>query len=162
MAKRDFLLSFGPYRNLYRGEDRDLWARLMVTNSVQPLQHVDFVTRLPKSQRVRIRKTIVDTMDHMRNDFRGGTSLGQYVRYEIQKRKSFSLRLMVFRWLALFPAWVLSKFDEPLTAEPGIGTPEAFGEKRNALRGTYAEIMQRYGGDPDLSFLRPDARRVFA
>ena len=46
MARREFLLKHGPYRNLYRGEDRDLWSRLLTANAYIPLDHVEFCRAL--------------------------------------------------------------------------------------------------------------------
>jgi len=161
IARRDFLLEHGPYINIYRGEDRHLWSRMAAIDAYIPFDHVDFITRLPKPTSVRFTKSIRDTLDHMRNDFRGGTTLAKYISYERIKAGERSLKYRIFRYAMLLPSWLLSRFDAPIPQEGTIGSPEAFGEYRERTRGNYAELMRRCGGDPDLSFLRPEARRIF-
>jgi glycosyltransferase involved in cell wall biosynthesis len=46
MARRDFLLSHGPFKNIYRGEDRDLYQRLSLTNQWIALTHERFIHRI--------------------------------------------------------------------------------------------------------------------
>lgn len=162
MANREFLLSHGPYLNMYRGEDRNLWNRMSSIGAYIPLDHVDFITRLPKTRTVRFKKTLKDTYDHMKNDFRGGTSFWRYIGYEIKKRKQYSWRLLAFRLALLCPTRIMSWFDEPLPLKDKLITHEAFAEYRDGMQGTYPEIMQRHGGDPDLSFLKGNAREIFS
>lgn len=161
MAKREFLLERGPYRNLYRGEDRDLWSRLAAVNAYLPFDHVDFITRLPKTTKVKIKKTIIDTFDHMCNEFKCGTSLIRYIKLQMQKRHLYSLKLKIIRMVVIFPAWLFSLFDEPLPKVETIGSFEAFAAYREKTRGTYSDIMKRHGCEPDLSFLSPDAQNIF-
>ena len=97
MARRDFLLSHGPYINIYRGEDRNLWSRLASINAWIPLDHVDFITRIPKTTKKRLTKSIIDTFDHMKNEFRSGITLTRYFKYEIQRLHIYSTKLFVFR-----------------------------------------------------------------
>ncbi len=162
MANREFLLSHGPYLNMYRGEDRNLWSRMTAIEAYIPLDHIDFITRLPKTNTVRFKKTIKDTYDHMKNDFRGGTSLWRYFGYELKKRKKYSLKLLLFRLMLLIPTRVMSYFDEPLPLKDKLVTHEKFAEYRDGMKGTYPEIMKRHGGDPDLSFLDSKAREIFS
>ncbi|MCH9053736.1 MAG: glycosyltransferase family 2 protein [Proteobacteria bacterium] len=161
MAKREFLLERGPYRNLYRGEDRDLWSRLATINAYIPFDHVDFITRLPKPKKMRIGKTIIDTFDHMRNDLKEGTYLIRYIQLEFQKLHLYSLKLKLFRMAMIFPAWICSVFDEPLPKVEKMGSFEEFASYREKTRGTYSSIMKRHGCEPDLSFLSYEAQKVF-
>ncbi len=162
MGRRDFLLSHGPYLNMYRGEDRHLWSRMAAIGAYIPFDHVDFITRLPKPTKVRYTKMIMDTLDHMRNDFRSGITLAKYFSYEFRKAAERSFKYRMFRYLLLIPSWMASRFDEPISQERTIGSPEAFAAYREKTRGTYAELMRRYGGDPELSFLRPEAHEIFS
>lgn len=156
MARRDFLLEHGPYLNVYRGEDRDLWSRMAKLDAWYPLDHIDFITRLPKPTKRKLLKNIWDTYDHMKNDFRSGVSLWKYIHYEIKKRKVYSLELLIFRLTMLLPTWFMALFEEPISQEGTIGGPEQFAEYRERVRGTYQQIMIRHGYDPSLSFLDSD------
>lgn len=153
MARRDFLLEHGPYLNIYRGEDRNLWSRMAKMNAWIPLDHVDFITRLPKSSSRRLTKNIYDTYDHMKNDFRSGVTLLQYFFYEIKKRHLYSAKLFFFRLTMLLPCWFSSLFEEPISQEGTLDTIQKFADYRARTRGTYQEIMLRNGCDPSLTFL---------
>jgi glycosyltransferase involved in cell wall biosynthesis len=161
MARRDFLLSHGPYLNMYRGEDRHLWSRLAAIDAYIPLDHIDFIIRLPKPISLRFTKMLWDQYDHMRNDFRSGITFRRYFLYEMQKSAERTFKYQAFRYLMLFPTWLISRFDEPISQVGTIGSPEAFAAYRDKTRGSYSELMRRCGGDPDISFLRPEARYIF-
>jgi glycosyltransferase involved in cell wall biosynthesis len=162
MGRREFLLSNGPYINIYRGEDRNLWIRMAAIGAWVRLMHRDFIIRLPKTRKKRIIKSMVDTFDHMKNDFRSGVSLSQYVRYEIIKRKRYTLKLFIFRMAMLVPSWFAALFEKPILQGNTFVTPEAFALYRENIQGAYPEIMRRYGVDPSLSFLRSkDAEYIF-
>ena len=162
MARREFLLSHGPYRNIYRGEDRDLWARMAASGAYVRLDHVDFITRLPKAKTKRFFKTIKDTWDHMKNDFRSGISLWKYYGYEFRKLREKSLKYLIFRLFMLLPAYLAAKFESPLSSPKGMETPEKFAQYREHSRGTFSELMTRRGCDPDLSFLPLLSRKIFS
>lgn len=161
MASRDFLLSKGPYRNLYRGEDRDLWARLAGEESYLPFKHVDFIRRIPKTGYAKYRKAVVDTFDHMCNDFRTGVGCMEYLKFEFEKWKLWSWKLRVFRLAMVFPARIRSFFQPPLENTEIKKSFEDFAQYRNRMRGTYSELMERFGGNGDLGFLREEARQIF-
>ncbi len=162
MAKRDFLLKHGPYINIYRGEDRDLWSRLAKIGAYIPFDHIDFITRIPKPAKVKYPKMVRDTVDHMKNDFRSGVTLPKYIWYEYKKSKERTLKYQIFRYLMLFPSWVLSWSEQVIPQGDRIGSPEEFAEYRELNRGTYSELMMRFGADPSISFLRLDARYIFS
>lgn len=163
MARKKHLLRYGPYLNIYRGEDRNLWSRMGKNKEWIPLDHVDFITRLPKAKAVRFRKNIYDTYDHMKNDFRSGVSLFKYFCYEIKKRKQYSKKLLIFRILMLIPTYMMSVFDKKIPQDDTLGSPELFANYREKTRGTYSEIMKRFGADPSLDFLSSDnAKKIFS
>jgi len=161
MADREFLLSHGPYKNIYRGEDRDLWSRLAATGQYIPFDHVDFVIRLPKPYKRKVIKTIYDTFDHMVNDFRFGTSLFKYLELEIKKWHLFSFKILFMRMLLILPSWVVSLFKDKISTEGNIGGFEEFSNYRERTRGTFTKIIARNGGNGDLSFLSSDAQKIF-
>ena len=161
MANREFLLSHGPYLNLYRGEDRNLWSRLAKTNAYIPFEHIDFITRIPKPAKKRFTKILYDTFDHMRNDFRSDITLFKYLQYEWAKGSQFSFKLKIFRTLLLIPSWLVALFDDPIPLDDVIGTPEVFAEYRDKTQGTYSELMNRHGCNVNDSFLSESAKEIF-
>lgn len=161
MANREFLLSHGPYKNIYRGEDRDLWSRLAVTGQYIPFDHVDFVTRLPKPYKKKVMKAIYDTFDHMVNDFRFGVSLPKYLELEVKKWSLFSFKLGLTRFLLIFPAWVVSLFKDNISNENSMKGFEDFSNYRSRVKGSYKELMSRYGASTDISFLSKTSKEIF-
>lgn len=162
MGKRQFLMKHGPYRNMYRGEDRDLWVRLAAIEAYIPLDHVDFVTRLPKRNRATaVHKIMYDTWDHVTNYFRTGASISAFMKYESKNFKTISWQFRLFRLAIMVPAYLNAKFREPLAEPIEIKKPEQLIEYRQRHKGTYPRIMTRFGCDPDLTFLRPAARNIF-
>lgn len=161
MAKRDFLLKYGPYRNLSGTEDRDMWVRFAAIGGYIPFEHVDFVTRLPLTKRRQTIKTFRNTWTHLQNDFRGGVSLKRWLHYEIRRWPSLTWKLLIYRLMVMVPAYVAAKFKTPLPLPENMKTPEDLVTYRKNAGGTYSQIMSRHGHDPDLSFLSPEAQKIF-
>jgi glycosyltransferase involved in cell wall biosynthesis len=162
MAKRDFLLSHGPYRNIFRGEDRDLWVRLAAINAFIPFDHVDFVTRLPKKRSQRWYRAIIHTFDHLLNDFRSGMTLATFFYYEGKKWPGMSLALKVFRLLCVLPALIAAQFADPLPLPAAMKSPENFMRYRQLMRGDLNTILARQGHQPDWQkFSNPQAVAIF-
>ena len=72
MAKRDFLLSVGPYQDIKHGEDRDLWMRLAKRRQYMPIDHVVFFERLPLDNKTNKVKAIKRTYWSVGDEIRGG------------------------------------------------------------------------------------------
>ncbi len=161
MARRDFLLSHGPYRNMFRGEDRDLWARLAAIDGYIPFDHVDFVTRLPKPPSQKTYRSLLYTFDHILNDFRASSSLADFFRYEFKKWPKMSLIQKIFRAFCFFPAYLASLFSEKLLPAPGMEKPEQFAAYRAEKRGTLSEILGRLGATPNWAELSPGGQKIF-
>ena len=162
MGRRDFLLSKGPYRNIFYTEDRDMWNRLAAEDAYQPIKHVDFVQRLPRKTSRKYWRAFTYTWKIMCNDFTGGTSLKQYLRYEYQKRHKFSMRLRLYRALIMIPCYLVTRFRSPLPGQGGNLSHEEFSKYREKKLGTYSQIMKRAGQETSLQFLRSEARDIFA
>ncbi len=161
MAPRDFLLSFGPYINIYRGEDREMYNRLASLEALWFLDHVDFATRLPKNFRQRLARAVFNTFDHMVNDFRGGTGFLKYYSFELQKLRSRSTKLILLRLLLLPIAFVASKWKEPILSQGRIDNHDAFNEYRAGHRGTLAELLMRFNKSPDVSTIQKRSQHIF-
>ena len=160
MGQRDFLLQHGPYKNIFRGEDRNLWLRMAGIGAFIPLDHVNFMRRLPKTQKQRAFRSLFHTWDHMQNDFRGGTTLPQFLKYE-KLRQDVSWKLKICRLGMMVPAYISAKFQEPLLWPDTIKTPEEFIAYRERTRGTFPQIMARKGCAPDWSVFSEQARKLF-
>lgn len=102
MAKREWLLSFGPYRNLYRLEDRDLYQRLIPNREWRILKHEPFIERMERSRNSVFRKTIKDAFDHLVSDTRYGANFFEVFTKEFSRKSRGKLLLKFYR-LALLP-----------------------------------------------------------
>ncbi len=161
MGKKDFLLQHGPYKNIFRGEDRNLWHRLAAIEAYIPFDHVDFVTRLPKTAKKRFMRSFYYTWDHLVNDFRAGSSISEFLQYEVLRKKDMTLKLRIYRMLILLPAYFMAKFEEPLLPPATMKTPQEFNEYRTAARGNLETILNRHGCRPDWSVFSANARQIF-
>ena len=99
-----FLRSF---RNIFYTEDRDMWNRLAWKMLTSPSSMLILFNVF----HVNIQKvlSITYTWKIMCNDFTGGTSLKQYLRYEYQKRHKFSMRLRLYRALIMMPCYLMTR-----------------------------------------------------
>jgi glycosyltransferase involved in cell wall biosynthesis len=164
MARRDFLLSHGPYRNIFRGEDRDLWARLSLKDAYIPFDHIDFVVRLPKSTTEKLRRALTYTWNHIENDFRAGTSLLQFYKYEFQpfKRGSkLSRKMMAYRLIISIPAWLSAKCKSPIEELSNIRTADEMIDYRNRMRGALKSLVEKSGATVDWSTISIPGRKIF-
>lgn len=161
MANREFLLNHGPYLNLYRCEDRNLWLRMAAMRAYIPLDHIDFITRLPKRKKKRTINAIINTIDHMRYDFRTGITIRKYINYQWKKRSQHSLKLIILKIIMLIPARIIALFDKPISQNNTMDSPEIFALYREHTRGTYYELMRRHGCDEEIEFYNSKAREIF-
>ena len=161
MAKRDLLLRHGPYPNLFRSEDRAMYARFGALGILWFLEHEVFRTRLPHSKCERWSRPIVHTIDHMITDFRSGVCLRDHARFELMNAKERSTALVLVR-LALLPiTWVIGKCKRTILSEGSLDVHEAIGNYRNAHTSTFPDLMQMHGAVPDWSGFSPTARSIF-
>lgn len=161
MGKRSFLLKYGPYRNLYRGEDRDLWIRLASENAYIPMDHIDFVTRLPRSTKRRIWGSIYNTWDLLMTDFRSGRTVKEFLRAETGRGHEMTYKLRFFRLLILYPTYFFAKFCKPLPLPENMRTSENVLAYRYKTKGTFPEVMRRHGCEPDFSDMSENAQKIF-
>ncbi len=167
IGKRDFLLRHGPYRNTHRAQDRDMWLRFAAMDAYIPLDHRIFRTRLPRPRKTQLFKSIRDTWYHMVYDLRRSTAIRGYIwdcltgflfpgRYG-----SAGFKVRLIRSLLIVPAYIYSRFQEPLPPPANMPLYADFAAYRERTRGTFRAIMERYGCSGDLSFLEQPARSIF-
>jgi len=161
MGKRSFLLSHGPYRNIHRGEDRDLWSRLVVEHACVPLDHVSMKTRLPKSRLELMYRAVYYTYDHLRNDFRKEPAYFRFLRFELARPERFSLKMRILRLVVSVPARIMALIEGPLPKIEAMDAHAGYGEYRIKHEKTFPQLLQSHGRDADWSKLSEDARSVF-
>lgn len=161
MGRRDFLLRHGPYRNLFRGEDRDLWLRLAASQSYVPILHTDFVTRLPKKKIGRLRRALIFTFDHLVNDFRYRIGLRNFFFYEFRKWPKMSLKQKLFRAVCFVPAYFVALTKPPLGPIKGMEAWDKFATYRDTAQGTFSQILNRLGKKPNWDNITPDGQHIF-
>lgn len=162
MGKRDMLLNMGPYRNIFRGEDRDLWNRLAAQNRLILLTHAPLHTRLPKPPRMRFYRALYHAYDHLENDFRSGDSFWRAVKGVFGAHHSMGLKMRALRLMMMPLGWIGAQLRGSL---PIVG-PKLTGEEmagyRRRMSGTFPQTMARLSCRPDWSRLTPEGRRIFS
>jgi len=161
MAKRDRLLANGPYINIFRGEDRNMYTRFGGQGLLWFLDHVDFATRLPKTGKERFQRTVSHTFDHMVTDFRSGTGFFEYLRFERIKANERSVKLVMFRLAVLPLTWLVAKFRPPIRHDQALDGHEVVADYRGEHRGSFAALMARHGAQPDWSRIPEASRFIF-
>lgn len=106
MAKREFLLKHGPFKNIYRGEDRDLYQRLARNGEWKIIVHKRFIHRLRRSKKKLLKKALIDNWDQMVTDLQLGNNPGRYLKENLERFKGINWKVMIFRLLLVFPAYV--------------------------------------------------------
>lgn len=142
IARRDFLIKHGPFINIYRGEDRELWGRLIKINAFIQLRHKLFFQRIPKTGLKYYTSTIFNTWDHMITDFRSGTTLLNFIYYEFKKRNNMGYQLRLLRAFFSFPAFLKARYMGSLKVESH--DPELIGKYRETSKATLSEILHKY------------------
>jgi len=161
IGKRSFLLKHGPYRNIFRGEDRDMWGRFAKMDAYIQFDHKRFMTRLPKNKKQKFTRTILYTWNHMENDFRAGESLKAFLHYESLRKNEMSLKLRALRLLFSLPTYISSHFKEPISKDNSFKCHKEFAAYRDKNRGNLIDILKRFGKEPDFSIFSSTAEEIF-
>lgn len=162
IGKRDLLLKYGPFANLYRCEDRNLMMKLAKHNVILFLDYRVYRTRMTRPLRKKIIKCVWDDCSHMVYDFRQNEPKLPFIRQAFEKPfagKNASL-ISKFTFPALiFPIYLLTRFMPPIINQISREEMRAYHQKN---RGNYAQVMERLGGDPDISFLSEDSQAIYS
>ena len=105
MAKKDFLLSKGPFSNIYRGEDRDLYFRLVKNSEWIIILHKRFIYRLSRNRRKLLIKSVRDLYDQSVTDLRTRKFPFSYLLETLNLSKTLGIKVVLFRFLTIFWAW---------------------------------------------------------
>lgn len=162
IAKKSFLLSHGPYRNVEHGEDRDLWMRLAKLGLYQPIDHVPFFYRMDIGKGKTKKKAFLRTYWSVRDEIRGGVRLDTYVSQIFQKDLISNMKTRILR-VVLYPFALLSSKSRPQLSSAGfISNPEDWNEYKLKNGGLYGDIAKRHNESEELSFLTPAAKWIFS
>lgn len=139
MAKRDFLLSKGPFKNIYRGEDRDLYQRLALTNQWITISHERFILRMDRAKKKLIYKTIRDNWDQMVTDMQMSPSPLKYLKDSLIRIKLIGSIRILFRLFFVTPAVIAAKRRGIFVTDDRINDYAQFVKYREANTKTLGE-----------------------
>ena len=162
IGKRDLLLRYGPFENLYRSEDRNLMMKLAKENVLLFLDYRLYRTRMERPVKTKIFKTIWDDCSQMVYDLRQNEPSWPFIKFSLMlpfQKDRFSLLSKIIRPALIFPIYLLTRFMPPIINPISREEMIAYQEKN---RGTYPEVMKRLGGDPDMSFLSKEAQEIYS
>lgn len=162
IAKKSFLISHGPYRNVEHGEDRDLWMRLAKLGLYQPIDHAAFFYRMDIGARKTKKKAFLRTYWSVRDEIRGGVRLSNYLRQVFERNLVSNIRTRILR-VILYPIALLSSQSRTALPTDGLfSNPDDWNEYKKENGGTYLEIAQRFNHKGELSFLTPAGNWIFS
>jgi glycosyltransferase involved in cell wall biosynthesis len=149
MARRDFLLSHGPFKNIYRGEDRDLYQRLSLTNQWIALTHERFIHRMNRQKKKLIYKTIRDSWDQMVTDMQMSPNPFKYLKDSLIRIKQIGLIRILFRFLFVIPSLFAAKRRGVFLIDDRINDNAQFVKYREANTKTLSEWQSILGINDD-------------
>jgi glycosyltransferase involved in cell wall biosynthesis len=106
MARREFLLAHGPFRNIYRGEDRDLYERLVKESSWVIIDHKRFIFRMERKKSKLVRKKIFDVTDQTITDLRKSESLREFYIENWKARKRLGGKIFAYKSIISLYAFI--------------------------------------------------------
>jgi glycosyltransferase involved in cell wall biosynthesis len=162
IGKRDFLLSYGPYENVYRCEDRNMMMKLAQKNILMFMDYRVYRTRLVRPIKKKMIKVLWDTCSSMMFEFRQNEKDPGHVRRTLLapfSQGKVSLKLRILRAALVLPIYVISRLFSPVINQI---TWQELRQYHTEKRGTYSELMSRIGHSPDISFLSPEAQAIYS
>jgi glycosyltransferase involved in cell wall biosynthesis len=109
MARRKFLLERGPFRNIYRGEDRDFYERLVADESWVLIDHERFISRMERPVSKLRQKKLIDLTDQTTTDIRKSKSFARFLSDTWNARLSLGLKISGYKFLISFYAFYKAK-----------------------------------------------------
>jgi glycosyltransferase involved in cell wall biosynthesis len=162
MARKDFLLSIGPYQNVKHGEDRDLWMRLAKTNQYMPIDHVVFFERMKLDNIVHKTKAIKRTYWSIGDEIRGGKNFWKTFLEMFQTHPHLSLTMRISRVLFYLPAYFQNRTNSKIDQSLYFTSSIDWNNYKIAKFGTFIEISKIWGFSSTLDFLHdPVAKEIF-
>jgi glycosyltransferase involved in cell wall biosynthesis len=162
MARRDFLISVGPYQDVKHGEDRDLWMRLAKRKQYMPLDHIPFFERLPLGNKTNKIKAFKRTYWSVGDEIRGGKKFLIFLKEFFGSYSHLSVTMKLLRIffypLAKIKYRNLVKLDNSQYFE----NTSDWNLYKKEFSGTFSEIAPIWGFPGSLNFLANEsARKIF-
>ncbi len=152
MAKRDFLISRGPFKNIYRGEDRDLYQRLALSNQWITLVHERFIVRMARQKKKLVFKIFYDNWDQTVTDMQFNSIPLKYLKESLVGIRQFGLIKVLFRFLFFMPAYVAAKRRGIFAINDRINDNEQFARYREVNSKTLSQWQNILGISDDQFF----------
>ena len=149
MAKRGFLIANGPFKNIYRGEDRDLYQRLALSNRWVTILHERFIYRIERKKKKLKSKTIRESWDQMVTDLQMSPILYKYLKGSLIKIKQIGLILILFRFMFAIPARLVAQRRGIFLNYDRINDYAQFAKYREENTKTLSEWQSILGIDDD-------------
>ena len=149
MGKRDFLLTHGPFKNIYRGEDRDLYQRLSLTNQWIALTHERFIHRMNRPKKKLIYKNIWDSWDQMVTDMQMSPNPFKFLSDSLKRIKQIGMKRILFRFVFVTPSLLAAKRRGVFLTDDRINDNAKFVKYREANTKTLSEWQTTLGIDDD-------------
>lgn len=165
MGRRSFLQKYGPYRNLPRAQDIDLWWRLAADDAYLPLDHRVFRTRLRRDIKRTYLKEVADTWSRMIFDLASAEKSRRYVLqcFEriFRKTEVFSYKQRILRAVLVLPVYLKVNLSGKIDMPENLPNYRSFIAYRERKRGSFREILLREGCKPNFDLIEPNARFIF-
>jgi glycosyltransferase involved in cell wall biosynthesis len=162
MARRDFLISVGPYQDIKHGEDRDLWMRLAKKRQYMPIDHVAFFERLPLDNKTNKIKALKRTYWSVGDEIRGGKKFKDFVS-ELVEQYAHLTNIMKFMRVLFYPiAKIKSRKFPRLESSQYFENASEWNSYKKRHLGTFSEIALVWGFPQSLNFLSSkSAQEIF-
>jgi glycosyltransferase involved in cell wall biosynthesis len=155
MAPREFLLRYGPYRNIHAGEDKDLWRRLFADNAIIWLEHNRFFEEI-KDYKNTFRKRLSRALDKRAGVLQSGVSLVSCFQWAIESDRS-----VMKEWTLYLFAYPLYFFRESYDLPPRFNEKKTLHEEIERNQMTLSEIESSLDQSLDREALSTRGQDIF-
>ncbi|GGL68242.1 glycosyltransferase [Halocalculus aciditolerans] len=139
VSSKDLLLRYGPYRNLQRGEDRDLWRRLFEQNQLIWLEHDPVCVSIGYDP--GFMQKIRNGISQKITDFQVGISLMSWIRWSLSH---YSVSRVLWEVLSSIYAKVLSLPREKYSTPNDYSSKGDLNARIDAESVTLTDIEERH------------------
>ena len=147
MARRNFLIENGPFKNIYRGEDRDLYQRLAFKDQWIVIQHKRFIERMVRVRKKYIKKLIIDAWDSAITDMQMRPKPFLYLSESLIRIKRIGGLRFVFRVLITPAALIAAKRRGIYDTSDRINNYKEFADYRESHSKSFTEWGREYNLD---------------
>ncbi len=168
MARRDFLLSIGPYQDIRHGEDRDLWMRLAKLGQYMPIEHVAFFERIPLGRKANKIKSIKRIYWSVGDEARGGKTFNDFFKEFFVRHAHLTFSMKLARFI-FYPYLFLKNYTFIKESRKSkvknnlyFDNYSEWNEYKAKHTGTYSQISAIWGFPSSLDFIsNPVAKKIF-